>query len=308
MTNPTVTSRYFNKKDDFEQVMKFLAEICDLENLYLHWLPSGFENEVFNDKECEKRIRLWERIDQSNGNEKSKIVALLILASSPYRYYSYVDPDFKFLQSEINTWAERKLKKTKGSEEEGLEIRTFALGDDKECIAILEQQGYQNGGLVSYPQTRPVGTPIPKHNLPAGFIIRNIQGEEDYPKAVKTIAVVFDHEEFTEAVYKLMAKTSFYNQELDLVAIDPDGTVAAFCMIRIDPFSKIAEIAPVGTHPKYRRRGLAKTLLSEGLHRAKKYRPSVFFVESAPTEEATQLYEKFGFTNKKELYRFLKTI
>ena len=60
--------------------------------------------------------------------------------------------------------------------------------------------------------------------------------------------------------------------ELDLVAVAPNGDLAAFCVCQIFPDDtpraggkKEGWTDPLGTHPAYQRRGLAKALILTGM-------------------------------------------
>ncbi len=58
----------------------------------------------------------------------------------------------------------------------------------------------------------------------------------------------------------------------------------------MDPASKITNLEPMGTHPDYRRLGLAKTLITEGLKRTMMIEPSLFYIGGAVnTPAANQL-------------------
>lgn len=122
--------------------------------------------------------------------------------------------------------------------------------------------------------------------------------------------MVFGHGEwFTAEVLEGLSRTSFYNRDLDLVAVAPDGSIASFCTFRMDPPSRITELEPMGTHPDHRRRGLAKALLSEGFRRLRGYNPTLLYIGgAADTSEANRLYEVTGFREKYYYYHWYKTI
>jgi ribosomal protein S18 acetylase RimI-like enzyme len=72
--------------------------------------------------------------------------------------------------------------------------------------------------------------------------------------------------------YRLaMIQTPSYNPDLDLVAIAPDGRLAAYCVCFINADEngltgrRIGHTDPIATHPDFRRRGLSKALLLTGL-------------------------------------------
>jgi ribosomal protein S18 acetylase RimI-like enzyme len=66
-----------------------------------------------------------------------------------------------------------------------------------------------------------------------------------------------------------------YDPELDLVAVAPDGALAAYVFGSYNREEmelsglKTGFTDPVATHPKYRRRGLSRALLLESLRRLK---------------------------------------
>ena len=60
-----------------------------------------------------------------------------------------------------------------------------------------------------------------------------------------------------------------YRRDLDIVAIAPDGEVAAFCTFWYDDVTRSAYIEPVGTRPAHQKKGLGKAVITEGLRRLK---------------------------------------
>ncbi len=58
-----------------------------------------------------------------------------------------------------------------------------------------------------------------------------------------------------------------YRPELDLVALDADGTPACMVGLWYDPRNCWGILEPVGTNSAYRRRGLARALIGEGMRR-----------------------------------------
>ena len=65
--------------------------------------------------------------------------------------------------------------------------------------------------------------------------------------------------------YHNVMKAPMYRRDLDLVAIDVTGAVAAFCTIWYDDVSRSGYYEPVGTVPEHQRRGLCTALLHEGM-------------------------------------------
>ncbi len=113
-------------------------------------------------------------------------------------------------------------------------------------------------------------------HYPEDYEIRSIRGQSDHDQLASAIRLVFGHGEWLNAeTYDRITRCSFYSQDLDLVAVAPDGTLASFCTFRMAPVSKITNLEPVGTHPEHRKMGLARALIFIGLERVMRYNPTL---------------------------------
>lgn len=311
----TVIIRAFSWEKDFEFIRTFLIETYNQTHSLHNWIPIMFENIKFGPcgeeykNEEDEHIKIWEEIDESKGSSSSKIVAVTI-RKPPSHCWIQIHPDYRFLEEKIVLWIEKQRKGMKNNETQELEIRLYVEETDEERIALLSELGYQKRELWEYNRKRPLDLPIPEYKLPNGFNIRNVNIDEDFQKYKEVQESVFPHcSQMTEKTMKIYRTASFYIEDLDLVVVAPDGNFAAFCTVRIDPVSKIAELEPVGTHPSYRKLGLAKAVICEGLHRVKTYQPSMICIQgAAPTDAANCLYESLGFTEKTGVFLWQKTI
>jgi len=89
--------------------------------------------------------------------------------------------------------------------------------------------------------------------------------------------------------YHNIQTAPLYRRDLDLVAVAPDGAVAAFCTIWFDDVTRSAYFEPVATVPAQRRRGLGRALLTEGLRRLQRMGATRAFV-GGYTVAANALY------------------
>jgi ribosomal protein S18 acetylase RimI-like enzyme len=89
--------------------------------------------------------------------------------------------------------------------------------------------------------------------------------------------------------YRNIQTAPLYRRDLDLVAIAPDGAIAAFCTIWFDDVTRSAYFEPVATVPAHQRRGLGKALMTEGLHRLQRMGATRAFVGGF-SAEANALY------------------
>jgi GNAT superfamily N-acetyltransferase len=90
----------------------------------------------------------------------------------------------------------------------------------------------------------------------------------------------------------------------DLVSIvrAPDGSLAASCISWWDPRSSSVEIEPLGTHPSYRRRGLARAIVQDVFRRAWTLGATYVLVwGTTANTEAKALYESAGMRTRRVL-------
>ncbi|MDH5449886.1 MAG: GNAT family N-acetyltransferase [Candidatus Bathyarchaeota archaeon] len=253
-------------------------------------------------------IRIWEETNGSPTPSEKEIIALAN-PESPTDYFIQIDPAYSFLEREILEWIEKhcKEKKKDAHKKEKLRIHTIEGNSTRE--SLLSELDYNKGEISGYLRLRPIDSPIPPLGHCESYEIRSIKGKSDYDQLATVTRLVFGHGEwFSAEVYEEITRCSFYKQDLDLVAVAPDGTFASFCTFRIDPASKITNLEPVGTHPDHRKLGLAKALIFEGLRRALKYNPSLFYVGAANTPAVNRLYESTGYTHKMAEYCWLKEV
>lgn len=311
----TLKMRSFTWKNDFELARAFLILTYNLTHSFQNWIPSMFENikfgpcgRAYQDEEDEY-IKIWENSDNPDISAVSKIVAITFCKPSGDCWIQ-IHPSHRFSEKEIVLWLEEQRRRSKGNRNIELNLRFRVDETDKKRIAFLRELAYQDLGLEEYNRKRPVDKLIPDCQPPPGFTIRSADIEQDYAQYKKTQATVFPHCRYmTKKTARIYTKASFYNKDLDLVAVDSHGEFAAFCTARMDPVSRMAEFEPVGTHPRYRKLGLARSVICEGLRRLKKYHPSSLSILGAATSEAaSRLYDSVGFSEKTEVHLWQKKL
>ena len=67
--------------------------------------------------------------------------------------------------------------------------------------------------------------------------------------------------------YRNVQRFPLYRRDLDLVAVAPDGELAAFCTVWFDDVTRTGSFELVGAHPAHQRRGLGRAVMYEGLRR-----------------------------------------
>ena len=287
-----IVSRGYQPEDDFQRVMGFLRDTYAETKSLHNWFPSRFEN---SRGEMALHTRIWEEFKE--GTPEPRIVAM----ANPeieFLYFIQIHPDYGFLEEEIIRWIEDHSASQKPDPSRELRLSIVSLEGNPAREGALRERGFEKGPVYGILRLRSVDAPIPDYRPPDGFEIRSVRPDTDFNRIADGIRVVFGHGEwFTGEVLEGISRASFYREDLDLVAVAPDGYIASFCTFRIDTPSGITELEPIGTLPEYRRLGLAKALLSEGFKRLKKYGPTLLHIGGAAnTPEANRLYEVTGFT------------
>jgi mycothiol synthase len=172
---------------------------------------------------------------------------------------------------------------------------------------ILERHGFAPV-RYGYKMARPLTEPLPEAQMPDGFTLRTTAGEAEWERWVEAFNLAFiDHWNFhpwTMEQHRHWVADPNYRADLDLVAVAPDSTFAAFCMCLIDPEDNTRNgrqegwITDLGTRRGYRKIGLGRAMLRAGMQRlqAAGMDTAVLGVDAENPTGALRLYESVGFT------------
>jgi ribosomal protein S18 acetylase RimI-like enzyme len=134
----------------------------------------------------------------------------------------------------------------------GYESDVEALGDDGDWTQLNERD------LTDVEQPAP----------PDGFRFRT--ADEAGPEAaVRAHVDAWSPSAYTAQSYENVRQTAAYRGDLHVLVEAPDGTMASSTIMWFDEANKTVEFEPVGTHPDYRRLGLAKAMMLHGMHLAR---------------------------------------
>ena len=295
-----IVSRAYDKTVDFHRVMRFLRETFTETGSLHNWMPPRFEGSSDN---MASGTRLWEEVDGLSPS-----IVAMANPESAFVYFIQINPDYSHLEGEIIDWIIEHCDSTR-PDNKPLRVSIVALEDNPIREAALQEHGFEKGPIYGILRLRPVNYPIPDYPLPEGYSIRAVKSE-DFEEIATAIRKVFGHGEwFTGSTLEKTAQASFYVEDLDLAVTTPDGAIVSFCTFRVDPESRITELEPMGTLSEYRRKGLAKALLTEGFRRLKAINPTLLYIGgAADTPEANRLYTVTGFNERNDYYYWYKTL
>ena len=102
--------------------------------------------------------------------------------------------------------------------------------------------------------------------------------------------------EVSDRDYAGLMRLPGYCRDLDVVTVTPEGIIAAYANGWLDPVNHISDFGPVGALPAYRRQGLTRAALLEGLRRMQAHGMNRACVSTGePNTAARRLYESIGF-------------
>jgi ribosomal protein S18 acetylase RimI-like enzyme len=178
------------------------------------------------------------------------------------------------LEDEIIGWASQYLpqgRRAWGLSTGNLTLDASCRSDDGDRIALLEAYGFQALPERSLRLIRRLAEPIAAPTLPLGFVIRPVTGEQEIGALVALHRAAFGTENLSSDDRLSWMRTPDYDPNLDLVAVAPDGRLAAYCFCGISREDKSRTgrnegfTDPVATHPDFQKLGLATALLLHGM-------------------------------------------
>lgn len=185
-------------------------------------------------------------------------------------------------------WAQRRLA---GEGEVG-----WVSDSDNEMVTALEAAGY--GPVHWLPLFKwDLTSELPEPDLPEGWALRSVRGETEANDRRAASHAAFGST-MPGAVhlkrYLDFMRSPVYVAERDLVAVSPEGVIAAFTVWWGD-FSGIAQIEPFGTHPDFHRQGIGRALIYYALGEMKKAGMRAVRVCSEDDPRAVGFYAGVGF-------------
>jgi len=294
-----LTSRFYETEHDLQQMQALLMEARSRTNDW-HYAHVGDLMWGFFMVTChlnpQEHIRLW-------YDDEDKLVGYAVLGEDP-SFDCQVLPEFEWsgIETEAMAWAETRLTELRKHDAQRWSgnVVSGARQDDEKQIAFLNAHGFRYcGDFAEVNMMRSLDEPIPESTLPAGCQVREVVGVSEISNRATAQREVW-HPWTVGNVsgddYARLMWLPGYHRELDVVAVAPDGVIAAYVNCWIDPVNRIGDFGPVGARPAYRRQGLTRAVLLEGLRRLKaRGMDRVCVSTGVSNAPALRLYESVGF-------------
>jgi predicted N-acetyltransferase YhbS len=262
--------RKYNVSKDFELVRNFLVEHYRPDNKDGNFLLPAWEyihGHPYLDEKSLDKIGVWENSEA--------ILGIVHYEHTLGEAFFEIHPDHISLKPAMLDYAEKNLY---GISDDGRRLIKAWVNDfDEELIGLVGAHGYQKDDT----QIRPMShLKISRHfqpdtSLPEGFHLKSLAEDNDLEKLDRVLHRGFNHGDEPPAVEKearLNARRKQqsvpgYRKNLNIVIAAPDGQFVALAGTWFVPKHKYAYLEPVCTDPDYRRRGLGRVAVLEGIRR-----------------------------------------
>ncbi|MCX7709728.1 MAG: GNAT family N-acetyltransferase [Clostridia bacterium] len=273
--------------EDFIKVRDFLKRIYQPGYQYGNWLWNRWEwmfSLPYLDETKLSKIGLWE----SDG----EIVALATYEMLLGDAWFSMAPEFGCLKRELAEYAFEYLSKT---DEHGNRSLNMNIDDkDKEFREIALDLGFQETKDLEQTAEFIIPGQFSEVSLPEGYSIVSLSEENDLNKINRVLWRGFNHpgevpDEEIQGRIKSQSGPDF-NKDITMAVKAPNGNFVSYSGMWYDPNTDYAIVEPVATDPDYRRMGLGKAVVLEGIRRCGEMGGKVAYVGSGQ-----QFYYAIGF-------------
>ena len=223
--------------------------------------------------DSERNARVWE-------DPAGTLVGLALVWPPTYSVYLLVSPTHdparggnQALLEQLLAWLVQRAREIARARHEPVTLQARPRDRDVAFVTLLERHGFVRKDASTLKYRRSLADPISGPAPPTDFVIRQVRGEEEADACAALHREAFGTPYMQAADRVAVMRDPDYLAELDLVAVAPDGALAAFVRGGIDrEESRYTGVLtgytdPVGTRGAFRNLGLARALLCEAFRR-----------------------------------------
>ncbi len=185
--------------------------------------------------------------------------------------YFQVHPDYEVLKPPLFDYAEANFGSVDA--ENGRErLVIFIHERDQVLQRLAAERGYsENPEFREVTSRYDLQRGVPEVRLPEGFRLQSLAEENDLRKVNQVLWRGFNHpgpppeEEIAGRLF--MQQAPNFRHDLTIVTVAPNGDYVSFCGIWVVPENRITYVEPVATDPAFRRMGLGRAVVLEGIRR-----------------------------------------
>lgn len=260
----TIQFRNYTKQagitEDYRKVRDFFIRLGYAEFTYTRW--DWMTTHSYLDKSAVGKIGLWE--------ENKQIIAAAVFDCELGQAFCLALPEYAYLKKEMLLYSKNNLSKNG-------EFGILIADNDLQFQDIAAGLGfrateYKESDAIFY-----LDKTSTAYALPDGFHITTMKETYDPYQYLRVLWKGFNHELDGEGEFQYSKEKElevhaemirpYVDLNLKVAAIAPDGNFAAYCGMWYDAQAGYAVIEPVATDPEYRKMGLGKAVVLEGIRR-----------------------------------------
>jgi mycothiol synthase len=208
-----------------------------------------------------------------------------------------VHPQYRWLEEAMLDWAEANLARP--NKEGHPQLAVFTWEYDKERQEQLHQRGYTRTDAGDVLREKPYNVQdVPAPTMPEGYRLHEVRPghPEDCERYAALLNAAFKRSIHTAkelATFTTMSPS--YCQEIELVAVAPDGSFAALTGMTYDEDHRFGSFEPVCAVPGPKPLGLTGKLMLEGYRRVRQMGAEHCYVGTGIGMAANRFYDAVGF-------------
>jgi len=269
--------------EDYYKVREFFIKLGYDQFSYARW--DWMATHSYLDKASVRKIGIWE----DNGAVAGIATFDTILGNT----YCLTLPGYCGLKEEMLRFAEENLSSN--------DYFAIVIPDNDIFFQdIAARSGYIATGDREYDAAFYIDRTSTSYDLPEGFHITSLKDKLDLYQYRRVLWKGFNHEINGEGPFSFSRKDEFGAKEemirpyvdlsLKVAVVSPEGNFVSYCGMWYDREAGYAVVEPVATDPDYRRMGLGKAAVLEGIRRVGLLGAKVAYVGSSQ-----QFYYNIGF-------------
>lgn len=297
-----ITDRPFGGEDDWWRVRELLLDTVPLALPGFNWDVRRWEGSRYHNADLMFDTPFWQSIHLWE-TAAGKMVGVAH-TDGPGDAALQVHPDYRALvEDAMIDWTEAHVRTAYEDDPARQRTDYYVFDYDAPRRLRLEARGFEQlpyHGVMRRMRIGPLLPPTP--SLAAGYTLRTTDPHnlDDCQRIADVLNAAFERD-FHSApeVHNFVTRAPCYRADLDLMALAPDGTtLAAYVGVLYHPDVRLGVFEPVCTHPEHQRKGLARALMLEGLHRLRALGATAVTVETGSRVPANRLYQAVGFTEE----------
>jgi len=232
--------------------------------------------------EFHRMAHLWR-----DGDGRLAAFAIVEHADDPVTLQ--VRPEARAVEPAMLDWAERRFR------DERAALEVMCLAGDEPREALLRERGYEDRGPAENLRAYDPARPRPLVPLPPGYRLADLTALPDPAPYIALERTAFNNDYIDERWFRAKTSAPTYDPTLHVIALAPDGSVAAVAHGWADAATGTAEIDPVATHPDHRRLHLAQAVIMEAFARLAARGVRVAWIGSGPEPNpSNRLYDSLA--------------